>query len=234
MDKKIIIAVSACLVLVAGIAVFLYLKSSSLNNELVQSRQISQKMQDEIKRLDSEKTKAVKENEKLQQDSLTYINSNTKLQQEKEDTEKKLNAAKSLLKRKESELSKVKDKLDELNAKTSNQQASIDSQISREKEELTNTIKALEEQLKKERALYHYNLAVAYTQAKLYDDALEAYDKSLALNPDNPEAYYNLGLLYSDVKNQPKIAAGYYKKYLELKPEAPDRNDVQILIDKLK
>lgn len=234
MDKKIIIAISACLIIAAAAAVFLFLKSSSLNNELAQNRQISQKMQDEIKRLDSEKTKAERDNEKLQQDALSYVNSNSKLQQEKEDAEKKLDAAKGLLKRKEAELIKTKDKLDELNAQASNQQASAESKVSREKEELANTISVLEAQLKKERALYHYNLAVAYTQAKLYDDALEAYDKSLALNPDNPEAYYNLGLLYSDVKNQPKKAAEFYKKYLELKPDAPDRDDVQILIDKLK
>jgi tetratricopeptide (TPR) repeat protein len=185
-------------------------------------------------RLESDNNKSLAQNEKLQQDALSFVNSNSKLQQEKEETAKMLEAAKTLLKRKEVELNQAKQKLADLNVKISTQQENTDSGLAKEKKDLESHVSTLEATLKKERALFHYNLAVAYTKSKLYDDAIESYEKSLALNPNNADAHYNLGLLYSDVKNNPEKAAKHYKKYLELKPNAEDRDEVQDWIDKLR
>ena len=221
-------------VALSAAAVNLYMKKSSLDIELAQSQQIIQKIQNEMDRLESDKNKALAQNEKLQQDALSFVDSNAKLQQEKEEAAKMLEAAKTLLKRKEFELSQAKQKLDVLNAKISSRQTEIDSGVYKEKKELESRLSALEAAMKKERALFHYNLAVAYTKSKLYDDAIEAYEKSLGLDPNNADAHYNLGLLYSDVKNNSKKAIAHYKKYLELKPDAEDRDDVQGWIDKLR
>ena len=96
---------------------------------------------------------------------------------------------------------------------------------------LNSKLDSLESTLTQERGLYHYNLGVAYVRAQLYEEALAAYQKSLKFRPNNPEAHYNLGLLYGEVKQDPAIAAFYYRKYLELNPEAEDHEDIQKLID---
>jgi tetratricopeptide (TPR) repeat protein len=43
----------------------------------------------------------------------------------------------------------------------------------------------MENKLKQERVLYHYNLGVAYSQAKFYDEAIDEYEKSLKFNANN-------------------------------------------------
>ena len=221
-------------VVLSAASVNLYMKKNSLDTELTQSQQIIQKIQSEMDRLESDNNKSLAQNEKLQQDALSFVNSNSKLQQEKAETDKMLEAAKTLLKRKEVELNQEKQKLVDLNAKISSRQVNADSGLAKEKRDLEVHLSMLEATLKKERALFHYNLAVAYTKSKLYDDAIESYEKSLSINPNNADAHYNLGLLYSDVKNNSEKAAKHYKKYLELKPNAEDRDEVQDWIDKLR
>ncbi len=228
-----VVAVIACMAL-AVTAGNLYIKKNNLDIELTRSQQIIQKVQNEMDRLESDKNKALAQNEKLEQDALSFVNSNAKLQQEKEEDAKMLEAAKTLLKRKEVDLNQAKQKLADLNAKISTQQTNINSSLSNEKKDLEIRLSMLEVTLKKERALFHYNLAVAYTKSKLYNDAIESYERSLALDPNNADADYNLGLLYSDVKNDPKKAIAHYKKYLELKPDAQDRDEVQGWIDQLR
>jgi tetratricopeptide (TPR) repeat protein len=99
--------------------------------------------------------------------------------------------------------------------------------------QLRENVKSLEQTLNKERSIYHYNLAVSFTQAELYDDAIEAYEKSLKFNPDNADAYYNLGLLYANIRNNPEKAIEEYRAYLKLKPDAPDRDEVDAWIRQL-
>jgi tetratricopeptide (TPR) repeat protein len=106
--------------------------------------------------------------------------------------------------------------------------------LQKEKKELEGKIKSLEETLQKERGLYHYNLAVSYAQAKLYDEAIASYEKSLTFNPDNADAHYNLGVLYADFKSDSEKAISHYRKYLELKPDANDKEEVLRLMEKLK
>ena len=74
---------------------------------------------------------------------------------------------------------------------------------------------------------------MAYTQANLYDEAIEAYEKSLTFDQNNAEAHYNLGLLYDKVKTDPEKAVLHYKKYLELKPDAEDKEEIETWIQQL-
>jgi tetratricopeptide (TPR) repeat protein len=91
----------------------------------------------------------------------------------------------------------------------------------------------LEKTLSKERALYHYNLGVAYTRAEDYDDAREEFNKALKDDPSNGEAHYNLAYIDENIKNSPEQAALHYQKYLGLRPQAKDSKDVKAKLQKL-
>lgn len=106
----------------------------------------------------------------------------------------------------------------------------------------------------------YYNLGIAATNAKKYDKAIEAFNSGIKVKSDYPDFYYSLGvaqLEYADflledeifdkdkeetVKKEvsvtdrekaeayKKLAAENLTKYLELKPDADDKNDVEELI----
>ena len=106
----------------------------------------------------------------------------------------------------------------------------------------------------------YYNLGIAATNAKKYDKAIEAFNSGIKVKSDYPDFYYSLGvaqLEYADflledeifdkdkeetVKKEvsvtdrekaeayKKLAADNLTKYLELKPDAADKNDVEELI----
>ena len=77
-------------------------------------------------------------------------------------------------------------------------------------------------------------MAVAYEQAGLDDEAIGAYEKSLKSDAKNADAYYNLGLLYKDKRNDAQKAIKYLSSYLELKPKAEDKTEVEEWIRKLR
>ncbi len=99
---------------------------------------------------------------------------------------------------------------------------------------LRGELKALRETLVAQKARYYYNLGVAYTNAKAYPDAMDAYIKALEFDPRIAEAHYNLGLLYEEVEKDYARAALHYSNYLTLKPDAPDREQVKAILEKLR
>ncbi len=50
------------------------------------------------------------------------------------------------------------------------------------------------------------------------DEALAAFQKSLELQPDSPEALYKLGVIY-DCKKEPLLAQAMYRKARELRED---------------
>lgn len=69
--------------------------------------------------------------------------------------------------------------------------------------------------------------ANALSQQKAYADALEFYNKVLAIDPVSyPAAYFNMALL-SAQENRFQSAIGYMKKYLLLEPNAGDARSAQ-------
>ncbi|MFH1318611.1 MAG: hypothetical protein ABIH71_06320, partial [Candidatus Omnitrophota bacterium] len=64
--------------------------------------------------------------------------------------------------------------------------------------------------------------------------AVNAYEKSLSFESENAEAQYNLGLLYENFNLEPEKAILHYEKYLELKPDAVDKDEVLKWINRLK
>lgn len=63
--------------------------------------------------------------------------------------------------------------------------------------------------------------------AKRPRDAEKVYLKALKQDPKNPQVSYNLGVLYGDYLKDPRKAAKYYRRYIELAPQAPDVSTVR-------
>jgi len=63
-------------------------------------------------------------------------------------------------------------------------------------------------------ATLHNTLGGIYRTKKMYPEALNAHKKAIELQPDYYEAYYNIALLYQDMKSPEESNA--WKKYIEL------------------
>ncbi|MFA5115909.1 MAG: tetratricopeptide repeat protein [Candidatus Omnitrophota bacterium] len=233
MKKNILISAAAVIVFLI-ICAALLLKSKGLESRLEQANQMAAQMQDELKRVQAEKAKMQKDNDKLHADAVSYLALNSQLQDEKDSLQKRFSEAQRSIENKESDLQKTKKKMEELEKSVDLEKSKVQGKSSEEKAVLEKKIAFLEDSLAKERGLYHYNLGVAYAQAKLYDEAVEAYEKSISYNPDNAEAHYNLAVLYENMKDDPDGAAIQYRIYLELRPDAEDREHVEAIIDKLE
>lgn len=82
-----------------------------------------------------------------------------------------------------------------------------------------------------EKAALYEELAAAYTKAGMFDEAIGAYRNSLISNPNNADIHYYLGLLYQKSNKDVEKAVFHFKKYLYLKPDAKNREDVKYLIE---
>ncbi len=51
-----------------------------------------------------------------------------------------------------------------------------------------------------------------------YDAAIRDFEKALKIDPNNPEIYYNLGIVY-EAKNMNEKAGEMYRRALELNPD---------------
>jgi len=233
-NKTMLIAGAIAGAAILSTASFLCLKNISLKNSLAQSEQTVKKFQGDAKRLEDEKKKLSQENDKLQADSISYIGINTQLQSDKEKMQKSSEQLKSDLGKKAEELEKLKVTLEKYEKKVSKEKNEEREKLTKEAEALRKSVKEAEDTLKKERGLYHYNLAVAFTKAQLYDEAIDAYEKSLEFDPNNTDAHYNLGLLLDKEKHNSQKALEHFQKYLELRPDAEDKEEVTTWIEKLK
>lgn len=62
------------------------------------------------------------------------------------------------------------------------------------------------------------NLANAYRQQKLWDQAQAAFERALAVNPESPEANYGLAMVYAAL-DDPQKAYEYLQKALQFRPD---------------
>jgi len=234
MKNKIIIIVFGLMGLgLLTVALIFFIKSDKLDSELIQTKRMMQQVQEETKRTQEEKEELSKKNEKLQVDTISYVTLNADLQKEKENLEARLNSAQKILENKEADLQRLKETFEQIEEKTKKEKNVRNEEAIDEKKELQERISSLETTLEKERALYYYDLGVAYTQSKLYEEAITVYEKSLKFNNINPDAHYNLALLYDNFQQDSGKALLHYKKYLELKPNADDKEEVEDWIKRL-
>ncbi len=99
---------------------------------------------------------------------------------------------------------------------------------------LKNDLEVLHQAFRKLQAKYYNNLGGSFLYEKEFDRAAEAFAASLDLDPWNPEACFNLALIYENYLKDLKSAIAYYERYLSILPDAPDRAQVEAHIAKLK
>lgn len=74
-----------------------------------------------------------------------------------------------------------------------------------------------------------YVEATKYHQAGKLERAIEMYRKAVKLDPSFAYAYRGLGIAYASLGNG-KMACSMYRKYLQVAPSAPDRGQVQTIL----
>ena len=84
---------------------------------------------------------------------------------------------------------------------------------------------------KKAAAQIYEDLGTAYTQAKAYTKAIEAYVEALRFNPRSPKSHHDLGLLYEHSLGDSKKAVYHLRQYLKLGPGFEDSERVAHLIE---
>ena len=246
MARKALLVVIFLLVILYAIGIswlFLdtYNKNKQLSEGMEENISFKKKLQEELSALNSSQGLLHKENEQLKNESLNYLKkqkeSNETLEGLKTEIEKRMAKINELQK----ELMAAKQEV--TNLKSENEKlAKIDEftanvQVKKQQEKIIKLEKDLagsKEQARKQEALLHYNLGVAYTKEKNYEMALDEYRKALKLNPKDPDTYYNLAILYDDCYKNPKRAIENYKKYLELRPNAPDIDEIKEWILRLE
>jgi predicted Zn finger-like uncharacterized protein len=72
----------------------------------------------------------------------------------------------------------------------------------------------------------YYKVARAYTEQAQHAKAIDWYKKATSAEPQNPQPYYYLGFAYKE-RNKRKDAITAFKEYLERKPEAADKKDIE-------
>jgi tetratricopeptide (TPR) repeat protein len=145
-----------------------------------------------------------------------------------------LGSEENLLGGKKSSKSQVKEELEKEFGEWIENLAEANLNLRKELDELKNKFEAYKENVKEEKALLYFQLGLAYLKARLYDEAIDAYQKSILFDPNNSEVNYHLGLLYQYVEGDSEKAVYYLEKYLALKPDAKNRRRVKELIDILK
>ena len=62
----------------------------------------------------------------------------------------------------------------------------------------------------------HYSLALALEKKGQYQDAEQAMQQALVVNPAYGDVYFSLGVLYADHLNEPQKSVDAFRRYLEL------------------
>lgn len=83
-------------------------------------------------------------------------------------------------------------------------------------------------------AKYFNNLGGTLLYEKEFDKAARAFQEALDIDPWNPEACFNLGMLNDEYLKDAKAAVSFYERYLVLSPNAPDRREIEDRIAQLK
>jgi predicted Zn finger-like uncharacterized protein len=89
-------------------------------------------------------------------------------------------------------------------------------------------IKRYEKALKEapELTYVYYKLGRAWSEREQHTRAIDWYKKAVVAEPNNAQAHYYLGFAFKD-KNRRKEAVESFRKYLELKPDAEDKREIE-------
>lgn len=243
--KKVIVFFAMAILIYAGAVSYFYFdlfeKNKKLNLLFDESQNLKLKLQDEISRAAAKQDSLQKENELLKKESLDYLKQQGQLNKKQGVLEKNLKqqlyALKESSKRLEAnkvELEKLKEENQDL-ADISSLAGNVKAKKQAEKiAKLESDLTSANARLKKQEALLHYNLGVSYTKEKNYEMAIDEYEKVLAVNSQDADTHYNLAILYDDFRKNPKRAVEHYQKFLELRPQAPEIDEVKEWISRLE
>ncbi len=80
----------------------------------------------------------------------------------------------------------------------------------------------------------HIGKARALYQQGNYTGAVEMYHKALEMDPDNADAYLQLGIIYDDNLKDERQAVYFYNRFLELEPDSEKADRVRRWLEKSK
>lgn len=80
----------------------------------------------------------------------------------------------------------------------------------------------------------HFLMGKSRVTAMDFAGAINAFEKSLAMNPRSAAAHFELAMIYGEKVNRPARAIYHYEKYLEFRPNAGNADIVQQHILALK
>ncbi len=232
-NKAYVIAIAALAAILALASIFFILHANKLKSQISQNKNAIRNIESELSRAREEKENITKANEKLQADSVSYLAINSKLGDEKEELKTRLDKVQKTIDTKEANLQRVQQRLDEIEKAAAANKKAEDEKLAKDKKVLEKKVLKTASAIKKERGVYHYNLGVAYAQAKFYGEAIEEYEKSIKFAPENADTYYNLGVLYETVEADTEKAIANYRRYLELNPAPEDIDEIRERIKRL-
>jgi len=76
----------------------------------------------------------------------------------------------------------------------------------------------------------YYNMGVVFANRGQFREAEREYLRALRQDPTDADTHYNLAVLYDQNLKQYRQAASHYRRYLKLRPNAPDSNEVRLWI----
>jgi len=80
----------------------------------------------------------------------------------------------------------------------------------------------------------YFRRAATYVSEENFYAAIQEYEQALQVNSSVVKAHVEMGVLYNEKLGDPISAIYHYQKYLNARPNAPDREKVQSYIDKAK
>ena len=78
------------------------------------------------------------------------------------------------------------------------------------------------------------DMGTAYWYTGNPDKAIANFDKALAISPNHPGTLFNLGIVKWQGKKDPKGAIVAWEKLLQTNPDYPQKDQVQMLIERAK
>ncbi len=197
----------------------------------------------QVKTAYDEKNKAYEELRSLKEKSSSTVTEKEELakkievfDKEKMDLEEKISSYEDDNK----ELTEQIESLQKLNAALTKENQEMLNQASLRESSKVQVPKSLmsavkdREQMVRENADMHYNLGVLLAKNQEFRNAAIEFQRAVELRKDDAASYFNLGKIYADFYKDKVKAVEYFKKYLEINPQAEDRNWVENFITTIK
>jgi len=106
--------------------------------------------------------------------------------------------------------------------------------LKKKNEELAARVREEGRRAEADKAKIYFELGNAYTKAKMFREAIDAYTVSLGADPKNAEVHYNLGLLYQRYQGDTDKAVFHFQKYLKSHPPPDREKEVKYLLGMLR